>query len=288
MTPERRWRWFIPRGLARTIGLAAVAALAALAGIGAPPPSSQAHTELRDNPVSYSREVDRLQGLLQQWEAARAELTAALDGARRAASAAGTQWAQAELATLLESVATEGLVCGDYRQMLQAAAHIRAETQALSERTAAEQAAAQAAAEQAAAEQAAQQQAASGRSGGDWSSRSGGGSYVVYVGSSASGPEDQWIIDLCDGAADVSAWYGVPSVAEHWSCGGSSFPTTPGARVTLTGRLSGEYEVIGVVAVLDAAVNSTADVPGGYDLIYQTCIGGSSSSMEIVALNRIG
>ncbi|MCI4659601.1 hypothetical protein [Cryobacterium zhongshanensis] len=94
-------------------------------------------------------------------------------------------------------------------------------------------------------------------------------------------------IDRCNGAVDVSAHYGPRTIAEHWSCGGRSFPTSVGAVITITGQDAGVYRVVGVVAVLNVDVNGTGDVPSGYDLLYQTCINGSSARMSFTGLTRI-
>ena len=101
-----------------------------------------------------------------------------------------------------------------------------------------------------------------------------------------SGFQDE--IDQCNGAVDVTARYGPTTIAEHWSCGGRSFPTSVGATVTITGQRAGVYRVEGIVATLDVSEDSAADVPYGYDLLYQTCINGSSANMSFTALTRIG
>lgn len=94
-------------------------------------------------------------------------------------------------------------------------------------------------------------------------------------------------IDACRGAVDVTAQYGVPTIAEHWSCGGSRF-LRAGRQVTLSGVRSGTYLVGGVAAVLNANTQGTASVPRGYDLLCQTCINGSNASMSFTVLTRIG
>lgn len=95
-------------------------------------------------------------------------------------------------------------------------------------------------------------------------------------------------IDQCNGAVDVTAHYGPATIAEHWSCGGRSFPTNAGSTVTITGQRAGVYRVGGIVTVLDVDVDTASDVPRGYDLLYQTCINGSSATMSFTALTRIG
>ena len=94
-------------------------------------------------------------------------------------------------------------------------------------------------------------------------------------------------IDACQGAVDIGAHYGVPVIAEHWSCGGSQFPRE-GSTVTLTGAASGVFLVGSVAAVLNVATDTAADVPHGFDLLYQTCINDSSATMSFTELIRIG
>ncbi len=74
---------------------------------------------------------------------------------------------------------------------------------------------------------------------------------------------------------------------EHWSCGGISFPDDAGTMITLTGVHSGTYRVEGIVAMLSETRNSSADIPRGYDLVYQTCQNGISSTISFTALTRI-
>ena len=94
-------------------------------------------------------------------------------------------------------------------------------------------------------------------------------------------------IDACQGAVDIGAHYGVPVIAEHWSCGGSQFPRE-GSTITLTGTASGVFRVGQVAAVLNVATDTADNVPRGYDLMYQTCRNGSSATMTFTALTRIG
>jgi len=82
--------------------------------------------------------------------------------------------------------------------------------------------------------------------------------------------------------------FGRPVIGEHWSCGGRDFPMAAGSIVTVTGVLSGTFRVGPVVAVLNQRTNTTNDVPGGYDLLYQTCVGGDNTRMSFTALERIG
>jgi hypothetical protein len=95
-------------------------------------------------------------------------------------------------------------------------------------------------------------------------------------------------LDECIGSVDVTAHYqDVPTIAEHWSCGGKDFPDDAGTVITLTGVHAGTYRVDGIVAMLNADRNSTADVPRGYDLLYQTCQNGQSATMSFTALTKI-
>ena len=95
-------------------------------------------------------------------------------------------------------------------------------------------------------------------------------------------------VNACRGGVDMTAHYGMRIVAEHWSCGGSSFPTAPGSIVTFTGLDAGKYRVIGLVATLDAYTAHTYQVPHNYQMLFQTCRGGNSHYTEFIALQRIG
>ncbi|WP_146073446.1 hypothetical protein [Cryobacterium sp. N22] len=95
-------------------------------------------------------------------------------------------------------------------------------------------------------------------------------------------------LDQCTGSVDVTAHYqDVPTIAEHWSCGGKDFPDDAGTVITLTGVHAGTYRVDGIVVMLNADRHSTADIPRGYDLLYQTCQNGQSATMSFTALTRI-
>ncbi|TFD45119.1 hypothetical protein E3T55_19010 [Cryobacterium frigoriphilum] len=94
-------------------------------------------------------------------------------------------------------------------------------------------------------------------------------------------------LDECIGSVDVTAHYGVPTIAEHWSCGGRDFPDDAGTIITLTGVHAGSYRVEGIAAMLNASRNSTSDLPQGFDLLYQTCQNGQSSSMSFTGLTRV-
>jgi hypothetical protein len=93
-------------------------------------------------------------------------------------------------------------------------------------------------------------------------------------------------IDQCHGGVDISAHYGTATIAERWQCGGSSFPTTPGTTVRITGARAGTYTVLGVARVLDAYTSDASQVPQGYDLLYQTCSGGNAHHTSFIALRR--
>ena len=95
-------------------------------------------------------------------------------------------------------------------------------------------------------------------------------------------------LDECIGSVDVTAHYqDVPTIAEHWSCGGKDFPDDAGTVITLTGVHAGTYRVDGIVVMLNADRDSTADIPRGYDLLYQTCQNGQSATMSFTALTKI-
>ena len=98
-----------------------------------------------------------------------------------------------------------------------------------------------------------------------------------------------WIpeLDECKGSVDLSAQYGTPAIAEHWSCGGKNFPDDPGTIITLSGEREGTYRVEGIIKMLNQHVATTADIPHGYDLLYQTCQNGQSTTMSLTALTRI-
>jgi len=94
-------------------------------------------------------------------------------------------------------------------------------------------------------------------------------------------------IDDCRGAVDVGDHYGTAVIAEHWSCGGSSFPGE-GSTIALTGVITGIFRVGSVAVVLNAATDKAASIPHGFDLLYQTCRDGSSATMSFTELTRIG
>jgi len=99
-----------------------------------------------------------------------------------------------------------------------------------------------------------------------------------------------WIpeLDQCLGSVDITAHYdGVAAIAEHWSCGGKNFPDDAGTVIQLTGLHSGLYRVDGIVAMLNSSRNSVADLPRGYDLLYQTCQNGQGATMSFTALTKL-
>ncbi|TFD85420.1 hypothetical protein E3T61_17855 [Cryobacterium lactosi] len=169
--------------------------------------------------------------------------------------------------------------------------------QAEQDRLAAEEAARQAAAEAArlAAEAAAAAANAAGPRSANGGSSGGTSGSAGTIPAPASATFDKYVwtngfqseIDSCNGAVDVTGNYGVAVIAEHWSCGGSWFPGS-GSVITLSGVRSGTYRVGGVAAVLNANTQGTQDVPRGYDLLYQTCINGSNSTMSFTVLTRVG
>ncbi|GAA3888248.1 hypothetical protein GCM10022381_32700 [Leifsonia kafniensis] len=94
-------------------------------------------------------------------------------------------------------------------------------------------------------------------------------------------------LDACLGPVDLTKRYGVATIAEHWSCGGRDFPDDAGTLIELTGLNAGTYRVEGIVAMLDQSTATTADLPRGYDLLYQTCQNGQSSTMSMTALTKV-
>jgi hypothetical protein len=143
-------------------------------------------------------------------------------------------------------------------------------------------AATQAAAAQAAAAHAAAAQAAAARAAAATAARVPASSLTVWT----AGWQAE--INACRGGVDITAHYGTPTIAEHWSCGGRSFPTAAGAIVTITGLDAGTYRVTGVVAILDASTANTSQIPGGYSLLFQTCRNGDSHFTQFVGLQRVG
>lgn len=110
-------------------------------------------------------------------------------------------------------------------------------------------------------------------------------SYENHVWASGWYPE----LDACKGSVDLTERYdGVPTIAEHWSCGGEDFPDDAGTVIRLTGVHEGTYRVEGIVRMLDQDTATSNDLPRGYDLIYQTCQDGQSSTMSITALTKVG
>jgi hypothetical protein len=108
------------------------------------------------------------------------------------------------------------------------------------------------------------------------------GPYAEYV----VGAGGQALIDACQGS--VLFGHGYPLlIAEHWSCGGSAFPRRAGALVDFSGALGGRYVVVGLAVTVDGSVATSADLPQGYDLLYQTCLRGDVRQTQVWALNRI-
>lgn len=95
-------------------------------------------------------------------------------------------------------------------------------------------------------------------------------------------------VNACRGGVDLTGAYHTRTVGEHWSCGGSSFPRTPGAIVHFTGIDAGTYRVIGLVATLNAYTAHTSNIPHGYAMLFQTCSGGDSHYTIFIALARVG
>lgn len=90
-------------------------------------------------------------------------------------------------------------------------------------------------------------------------------------------------INACRGAVDLTATYGVAVIGEEWGCGGSRFPAE-GKLVRLSGVRAGLFRVGPVVAVLNAYKDSTANIPRGYGLLYQTCRNGNAHTETFTEL----
>jgi len=92
-------------------------------------------------------------------------------------------------------------------------------------------------------------------------------------------------LNACNGAVDVTGIYHVRTIAEHDRCGGNAFPKSPGSIVHLTGVDAGTYRVDGIIAHLDGLKNTSADIPRGYDVVFQTCNTGYTD-MTFTGLTR--
>ncbi|MGK0722390.1 hypothetical protein [Leucobacter sp. W1478] len=102
---------------------------------------------------------------------------------------------------------------------------------------------------------------------------------------SPAGTGGQALIDSCTGPVWwTPSWF--PYLAEHWHCGGASFPKQAGAIITITG--SGVYQSAGIVKQVNAYVEDMNSVPSGYDVYYQTCFNNDPSTSVIIGLVRIG
>ncbi|WEO77805.1 hypothetical protein BJQ94_01790 [Cryobacterium sp. SO2] len=223
------------------------------------------------SPPDLARATQTLQRMPLTNGADLAEVADALDGTADAVTAAVASW-QAEQ----ERLAAEEAARVEAARV--EAARVEA---AEAERVAA---AAAASAQESQAAQAAQAAQGGGTADpGDDGAPAGPASVDKYVWTSGFQTE----IDACNGAVDVTGNYGVAVIAEHWSCGGAWFPGS-GTVITLSGVRSGTYLVGGVAAVLNANTQGIGDVPRGYDLLYQTCIDGSNTTMSFTVLTRIG
>jgi hypothetical protein len=94
-------------------------------------------------------------------------------------------------------------------------------------------------------------------------------------------------IDACRGAVNLSGAYHVRVIGEEWQCGGARFPRQ-GTLVRLSGIMSGLYRVGPVVAVLNAYVDRSGDIPRGYALLYQTCRYGNAHTETFTELIPVG
>ncbi|TFC06544.1 hypothetical protein [Cryobacterium sp. MDB2-33-2] len=109
------------------------------------------------------------------------------------------------------------------------------------------------------------------------------GPFTLNVRVSGGQPE----VDQCNGGVDVNVYVAVV-VAEHWFCGGSVFPQTPGTVITLTGIHAGSYRVVGVVLTMNHTTANARDIPTTYDMLFQTCQNNSDLTTTFTALAKIG
>lgn len=123
-------------------------------------------------------------------------------------------------------------------------------------------------------------QAPSQASGGGGAAAPAESGYTVRIG----GAGGQGLIDACVGAVWWSGWHNL--LAEHWHCGGASFPQWAGAIIHIPG--SGTYQSAGVVSVVNQATANTGNIPGGYDVVYQTCLNNNPGTTGLIGLTRIG
>jgi hypothetical protein len=100
-------------------------------------------------------------------------------------------------------------------------------------------------------------------------------------------PTGQTEIDDCRGAVDMTSAYFIATVAVENRCGGSSAPSAVGSLIHLTGIRAGTYRVDGTV-YLNGNSATAADIPRGYDLIFQTCTSAGYSNMRFIELTKIG
>ncbi|MBC9927173.1 hypothetical protein [Leucobacter sp. cx-169] len=102
--------------------------------------------------------------------------------------------------------------------------------------------------------------------------------YTVYP----AGTGGQALVDTCAGPV----WFeSLPSyLAEHWHCGGASFPKNAGAIIDVAGV--GTFVSQGVIVQLDGFNSTINDVPPGYDLYYQTYLRMNPSTTLILGLMR--
>jgi hypothetical protein len=96
-------------------------------------------------------------------------------------------------------------------------------------------------------------------------------------------------IDACLGSVDVTNQYRTPTLVEHWTCGGSRFPTRAGTLITLSGMYSGTWRVEGIVARLSFYTpHFVTFVPHDYELLYQTCANDDLNNEILIGLTRVG
>lgn len=105
--------------------------------------------------------------------------------------------------------------------------------------------------------------------------------YPIYVWTTGGQEE----LDLCKGAVNIQ-YSPTPLISEHDGCGGTQVPKTTGSIIQLTGVYEGLYKITGLVASLNFYEDDMNDIPRGYELLFQTCISGSTN-MGFWALEKI-
>ncbi|MGH1522876.1 hypothetical protein ACRAWC_01780 [Leifsonia sp. L25] len=108
----------------------------------------------------------------------------------------------------------------------------------------------------------------------------------IYVWTSSNGPDVQSKLDACRGGVNVSSYFGTGAVAIHDYCGGDGLDKNIGTKYTLTGEVSGTFQVVGILHV-NGYTTHIDDLPHQYSLLVQTCIGRGYGDMIEIELNRV-